>query len=202
MSRRPALTAVLAGLAIVAWAQPSAGTATPSSCRGRGSTVLANVHARVYTLDRGDIEVYACRYSTRSIRQHAPLGARGTQVGTSRFRLEGFYAGSLVRGEGCAREGCVGDFIQLVDTRRPEQPYNQRRRLPGRVFALRSDGVFATVTEPQDGSPAVVNVWDRHGAREVGRGDIPPASLALGPNAVYWTVGGAPQTAAATGPIR
>lgn len=109
------------------------------------------------TLDRGDIEVYACRYSTR---------------------------------------------IQIVDTRRPEQPYNRRRRLPGRVFALRSDGVFATVTEPRNGSQPIVNVWDRDGAHEVGRGNIPPGSLALGPNAVYWTADGAPQTAAATGPVR
>jgi len=205
-ARRRLGTLVVAALASVAAALAgphfSAGAAAASDCRTRGTTVLANAYARVYALDRGDIEVYACRYTARSIGQHASLAYRGAQNGTSNFRLEGFYVSFRVNGAGCSGSGCVGPFFELVDTRRPRQPGNLRRRLPGTVSALRSDGVFATASETQDGNPPTVRVWDKQGAREVGHGNIPPGSLALGPSAVYWAVDGTPQTAAVAGPVR
>lgn len=196
------LVAVLVSTgAMVGWPQTSTG-ASSASCGKRGDTVLANLYARVYTLPRGDIEVHACRFGTRSIGQHAFLGFRSAELGSSRFRLEGYYVGYLVRGTGCSRSGCEGDFVELTDTRRPRQPGSRRRKLPGTEFALRSDGVFATVTGPEDGSPPVVSVWDRDGAREVGRGRIAPDSLALSRNAVYWTADGLPHAAPAPGPAR
>ncbi len=175
-----ARVALLVGAVLfVAWPQASTGATASGSCRTRGTTIVANDRARIYALDRGDIEVYACRYSARSIRQHAFLGPRGTQVGISKLRLEGYYAGYLSSGEGCSRSGCIGNIIEITDTRRPTRTFRQRRRLPGSVFALRSDGVFATAVEAVIDMPSIVRVWDRDGAREVVRGNIAPSSLAL-----------------------
>jgi hypothetical protein len=191
---------VVAAAVTFAWPHRSAGRGADSSCRTRGATLLANDRARVYTLDRGDIEVYACRYSATSIRQHAVLGFRNAQRGLSKFRLEGFFAGYLLTGRGCSSGYCEGQFIRVVDTRRPLRI----RELAGSVFALRSDGVFATVQDQDttDDNPPTVLVWDKEGRREVGRGAIGLNSLALSATHVYWDVDGAAVSASAAGPVR
>ncbi len=202
-SRYPrVLWAIIVAAATVtfAWPQFSTGGEADSSCRTRGATLLANDRARVYTLDRGDIEVYACRYSATSIRQHAVLGFRNAQRGLSKFRLEGFFAGYLLTGRGCSSGYCEGQFIRVVDTRHPLRS----RELAGSVFALRSNGVFATVSDQDttDDSPPTVLVWDKGGRRQVGRGAIGLNSLALSATHVYWNVDGAAVSAPAVGPVR
>ncbi len=198
--RRTVPVAVLLSLAVafVAWPQLSTGASSSSSCRTRGTTLQSNDRARVYTLNRGDIEVYACRFSATSVGQHAYLGFRNASNGVSKFRLEGYHVGYLLTGVGCSRLGCVGDLIEVKDTRRPKQ----QRRVIGNIYALRSDGVLAVLRSSHMGLAPTVIVWDRDGGREVASGTIRTDSLALGRSDVYWTADGAAQSARALGPAR
>lgn len=205
--------ALIACLIAGAWTGPAAVAASPSvDCRTRGTTVAANQLARIYSLDRGDIELFACRYTAKKLGQHAFVGFTGLpNNGISPLRLAGYFVAYRVNGSGCSRSACVGPYVELLDTRHPTQPNSKRRRLPGFAFALRSDGVFAALypslpTTPQfpafPGAPAVVRVWDREGPRQLAQGDLLRDSVALSGTSVYWTESGSARSALVAGPVR
>lgn len=189
------VASVLVGAAMVT---TSSGADARSDCRTRGKTLRASNEARVYSIYRGETEIWLCSYSAKSVRQHVSLGLRSSD--TRSIILRGRFAAVPNTRVGCARLGCEASIVTVSDARR-----RKRRTMRGEAFELRDDGVFATITNQTAGEAqsTAVRVWDRAGQRIASQGSaINGRSLALGPEAVYWTDADGPQAASAPGPIR
>lgn len=166
-----------------------------NSCQTRGRTIESNSRVRLYSLNTGDIEIYACQISPRTRRPPFLVGFYDQRFGLSGLRLEGRFVGARARGAGCASRGCEGNSVTLTNTRT-----RHTRRIAGDVFVLRSDGVAATLGT-EDGVSVVR--FSGRGGGELYRGPaVDPGSLAISETSVFWSIGGEAFRAPAPGPYR
>jgi hypothetical protein len=206
MHRLGTIAALAAVAALVAAAGAGAG-AKPRKCHPPGTrTIVANEQVRVYRTTSGEDRRFGCSYRTgKSFRIAATepgVDGYGPWALDGRFVAFGHYPACGV----CADEG---NFVVRWDararrerlweldfdddgkvTRVTDIAVNGSGRVAWIVRDRRAPGDIQVQTESADRAPAVLD----SGA------DIAPRSLALAGSTVYWTKGGAPQSARLTAP--
>jgi hypothetical protein len=192
--------AALASLAVAVPAAPAA-TSTAAKCSPKGSTaILATEDARVFekrnAKDKEQFDVFACRYATGKV---VKLGVRfrGDPTGVGTFRLAGRYVGFVDNDcDACDPQITVYDLANGKAKRDVDAAQGDTGEPGVGGFVLTASGSIAWIVvgdetrvfKSDGASPKAATLLD-------GAKDVDADSLALAGKRVYWSRGGAPQTA-------